>query len=130
MSRKSGYRFSAKDMRKRMNRTPLARHSGKCGAQSPAARGPPREPKPRGQQGKLNQEFVSCGFSALVDAGHRPASSSGTGRATMDQDASKRKFRTLNIIAGAGALAWMSVGPALAADIPAAPVYKAPVAAP
>jgi len=36
--------------------------------------------------------------------------------------------RTLSIIAGAGALVWMSVGPVMAADIPAAPVYKAPVA--
>jgi len=35
--------------------------------------------------------------------------------------------RTLNVIAGAGALVWVSVGPVWAADIPAAPVYKAPV---
>ena len=35
----------------------------------------------------------------------------------------------LKVIAGAGALVWMSaVGPVLAADIPAAPVVKAPVA--
>jgi hypothetical protein len=31
-----------------------------------------------------------------------------------------REVRTLNVVAGAGALVWMSVGPALAADIPAA----------
>lgn len=48
----------------------------------------------------------------------------------MKQDAIMRKVRALGILAGAGALAWMSVGPALAADIPAAPVYKAPIAAP
>jgi len=43
---------------------------------------------------------------------------------------SSRSVFSLAVIAGAGALVWMSVGPALAADIPAAPVYKAPVAAP
>ena len=37
----------------------------------------------------------------------------------------------LRVIAGAGALVWMSaVGPVLAADIPAAPVLKAPIVAP
>lgn len=37
----------------------------------------------------------------------------------------------LRVIAGAGALVWMSaVGPVLAADIPAAPIVKAPIRAP
>jgi len=49
----------------------------------------------------------------------------------MGLDVTAQGVRTLKIIAGAGALVWMSaVGPALAADIPAAPVYKAPIAAP
>jgi outer membrane immunogenic protein len=49
----------------------------------------------------------------------------------MGRDAAARILRTLNVIVGAGALVWMSVGPARAADIPAAPVYyKAPIAAP
>lgn len=39
-------------------------------------------------------------------------------------------WKALNVIAGAGALVWMSGGPVVAADIPAAPVYKAPVAVP
>jgi outer membrane immunogenic protein len=53
------------------------------------------------------------------------------GGAVMGLDTMTRNIRALNVIAGAGALAWMSaVGPALAADIPAAPVYKAPVAPP
>jgi len=50
----------------------------------------------------------------------------------MGRDVTARIFNTLNVIAGAGALVWVSVGPAWvspawAADIPAAPVYKAPV---
>jgi outer membrane immunogenic protein len=58
------------------------------------------------------------------------------GGAVMGLDVMPRKklalnIRALKIMAGAGALAWMSaVGPVSAADIPAAPVYKAPVAAP
>src|ERR1043165_6419842 len=36
---------------------------------------------------------------------------------------------SIKVIAGAGALVWMSaVGPVLAADIPAAPIVKAPIA--
>jgi hypothetical protein len=45
----------------------------------------------------------------------------------MGRDVTARIFGTLNVIAGAGALVWVSVGPVRAADIPAAPVYKAPV---
>jgi outer membrane immunogenic protein len=53
------------------------------------------------------------------------------GGAVMGLDVMARKTLALKVMAGAGALAWMSaVGPVLAADIPAAPVYKAPVAAP
>ena len=53
------------------------------------------------------------------------------GGAVMSLDIVARKLRALGVIAGAGALAWMSaVSPVLAADIPVAPAYKAPVPAP
>src|SRR5436190_18995337 len=71
---------------------------------------------------KLRQEIVSCGFFAL--AGRTlPAHPRHVPTGVM---AMKRW-----VIAGAGVLVWMAaVSPSGAADIPAAPIVKAPIAVP